>query len=106
MLTRQNHLLITCSASTWQSSRTRSGVPGHFLHQSMTYVEGQRCACCGPAGSATARPKCYMPFAEGPRNCVGQSLAKMSLAATIATLLQTFTFRLADEVCADLGTQA
>ena len=50
-----------------------------------------------PAGSATARPKRYMPFAEGPRSCVGQSLAKMSLAATIATLLQTFTFRLADE---------
>lgn len=59
-----------------------------------------------PAGSATARPKRYMPFAEGPRNCVGQSLAKMSLAATIATLLQTFTFRLADEVSADMGTRA
>ena len=58
-----------------------------------------------PAGSATARPKRYMPFAEGPRNCVGQSLAKMSLAATIATLLQTFTFRLADEASAAI-TQA
>ncbi len=42
-----------------------------------------------------------MPFAEGPRNCVGQSLAKMSLAATIATLLQTFSFRLADEARAE-----
>ena len=59
-----------------------------------------------PAGSAIARPKRYMPFAEGPRNCVGQSLAKMSLAATIATLLQTFTFRLADEVSAAKRTQA
>ncbi len=39
-----------------------------------------------------------MPFAEGPRNCVGQSLAKLSLATVVATLLQTFTFRLADEV--------
>lgn len=38
-----------------------------------------------------------MPFAEGPRKCVGQSLAMMSLAATIATLLQSFTFRLADQ---------
>jgi len=39
-----------------------------------------------------------MPFAEGPRNCVGQSLAKLSLATVVATLLQTFSFRLADEV--------
>ena len=44
------------------------------------------------------RPKRYFPFAEGPRNCVGQSLAKVSLAATMATLLQHFSFRLADEV--------
>ncbi len=44
------------------------------------------------------RPKRYFPFAEGPRNCVGQSLAKVSLVATAATLLQHFTFKLADEV--------
>ncbi len=47
------------------------------------------------------RPKRYFPFAEGPRNCVGQSLAKVSLVATAATLLQHFTFKLADEVSAD-----
>jgi cytochrome P450 len=44
------------------------------------------------------RPKRYFPFGEGPRNCVGQSLAKVSLVATAATLLQHFTFKLADEV--------
>jgi len=48
--------------------------------------------------AAAARPKRYMPFAEGPRNCVGQSLAKLSLATVVATLLQTFSFRQADEV--------
>ena len=46
------------------------------------------------------RPKRYFPFAEGPRNCVGQSLAKVSLVATAATLLQHFSFKLADEVSA------
>ena len=44
------------------------------------------------------RPKRYFPFAEGPRSCVGQSLAKVSLVATMATLLSRFSFRLADEV--------
>ncbi len=48
------------------------------------------------------RPKRYFPFAEGPRNCVGQSLAKVSLVATMATLLQHFHFCLADEVSAHL----
>jgi cytochrome P450 len=46
----------------------------------------------------SARPKRYFPFAEGPRNCIGQSLAKVSLVATMATLLQHFSFHLADEV--------
>ena len=44
------------------------------------------------------RPKRYFPFAEGPRSCVGQSLAKVSLVATMATLMQHFHFSLADEV--------
>ncbi len=44
------------------------------------------------------RPKRYFPFAEGPRNCVGQNLAKVSLLGTMATLMQHFTFRLAEEV--------
>ena len=44
------------------------------------------------------RPKRYFPFAEGPRSCVGQSLAKVSLVATMATLMQHFHFTLADEV--------
>lgn len=50
-----------------------------------------------PAGESK-RPKRYFPFAEGPRSCVGQSLAKVSLVATMATLLQHFHFELADEV--------
>ncbi|CAK0787662.1 hypothetical protein CVIRNUC_010884 [Coccomyxa viridis] len=44
------------------------------------------------------RPKRYFPFAEGPRSCVGQSLAKVSLVATMATLLSRFSFKLADEM--------
>ena len=52
------------------------------------------CACVGDS----RRPKRYFPFAEGPRSCVGQSLAKVSLVATMATLLSRFSFKLAEEV--------
>ncbi|CAL8465573.1 g5109 [Coccomyxa elongata] len=52
------------------------------------------------------RPKRYFPFAEGPRNCVGQSLAKVSLLVTTATLLQHFSFRLADEMGGPEGVRA
>lgn len=43
-------------------------------------------------------PKRWFPFAEGPRNCVGKSLAQITLPATLAILLSRFSFRLADEV--------
>ncbi|EIE19060.1 cytochrome P450 [Coccomyxa subellipsoidea C-169] len=51
------------------------------------------------------RPKRYFPFAEGPRNCVGQNLAKVSLLGTMATLMQHFTFRLADEMGGPKGVR-
>ena len=39
-----------------------------------------------------------MPFSEGPRNCVGQSLAKLELVAILAQLLGSFHVALAPEV--------
>ena len=46
----------------------------------------------------TTAPRRWFPFAEGPRNCVGKSLANVTLPATLAIMLSRFTFRLADEV--------
>lgn len=43
--------------------------------------------------------KRWFPFSDGPRNCVGQALAKMNMAATFAQLYSHFSFQLADEVC-------
>ncbi len=42
--------------------------------------------------------KRWFPFSDGPRNCVGQALAKMNMAATFAQLYSNFSFKLADEV--------
>lgn len=40
----------------------------------------------------------YMPFSEGPRNCAGQSLAKMEVLTLLAKLLSSFEFKLAPEM--------
>jgi cytochrome P450 len=40
----------------------------------------------------------FIPFAEGPRGCVGQTLARLNLAVSLAQLYGSFTFRLASEV--------
>ena len=44
------------------------------------------------------RGRRYLPFGDGMRSCVGQSLAKMNYTATLALLLSHFSFRLADRV--------
>lgn len=53
--------------------------------------------------SAADRPKRFFPFAEGPRNCVGQSLAMTTLPTTLAMLLARFSFGLADSMGGAVG---
>lgn len=50
-------------------------------------------------------PLSYMPFSEGPRSCVGQSLAKLEVMTVLATLLAHFRVELAEEVRAAMGGQ-
>ncbi len=47
---------------------------------------------------ASTKAITFMPFSEGPRNCVGQSLAKMEVLTLLATLLSQFRLELAPEV--------
>ena len=57
-------------------------------------------------GAEAVRGRRYLPFGDGMRSCVGQSLAKMNYTATVALLLSHFSFRLADRVspwCAKLS---
>ncbi len=52
-----------------------------------------------PSSAADARQALrFLPFSSGPRDCIGQSLAKMNYMATLAVLLGRFSFRLAPEV--------
>ena len=51
-----------------------------------------------PVTGGPAPAKRYMPFGEGPRNCLGQNFAHTSMLTILATLLGRFHFRLAAEV--------
>ena len=43
-------------------------------------------------------PQRFLPFSAGGRDCVGQTLARLNLATTLAQLYGSFSFRLAEEV--------
>lgn len=40
----------------------------------------------------------FMPFSVGPRDCIGQNLAKVNYQTTVPMLLSNFSFKLAEEV--------
>ena len=46
----------------------------------------------GKAGGRAV--KRFIPFSEGSRDCVGQSLARLNLTTTLAQLFGSFSFRL------------
>jgi fatty acid synthase len=48
--------------------------------------------------SSSKRGITFMPFSEGPRNCVGQSLAKMEVMTLLVKLLANFRIELAPEM--------
>lgn len=47
--------------------------------------------------------KRFIPFSEGSRDCVGQSLARLNLTTTLAQLFGSFSFRLDESVRARSG---
>ena len=55
------------------------------------------------SSAAADKPKRFFPFAEVPRNCVGQSLAMTTLPTTLAMLLSRFHFGLADSMGGAVG---
>ena len=72
--------------------------------------DGDAAAGGGPSSSSAdgdrGCAKRYIPFAEGPRNCVGQSLAKTNLVATLASLLPGYHFELDESMGGVAGVRA
>ena len=52
----------------------------------------------GAAPMSGRKPQRFIPFSQGNRDCVGQTLARLNLATTLAQLFGNFSFKLAAEV--------
>ncbi|KAM0936990.1 putative cytochrome P450 [Dioscorea sansibarensis] len=50
----------------------------------------------GFAGKSFAQTRNFLPFASGPRNCVGQAFAIMEAKIILAMLLSNFSFRISE----------
>lgn len=48
------------------------------------------------AGKSFAQTRNFLPFASGPRNCVGQAFAIMEAKIILAMLLSNFSFRISE----------
>ncbi len=70
-----------------------------------TYVYNSKGAE-GGGGGPGKRGITFMPFSEGPRNCVGQSLAKMEVMTLLAKLLGSFRVELAPEMGGRAGVRS
>jgi cytochrome P450 len=87
------------------------GVAGDAPNSSESNEAGGDDGAAGPSsanndGNDRGRAKRYIPFAEGPRNCVGQSLAKTNLVATLASLLPGYHFALDESMQGVAGVRA
>ena len=58
----------------------------------------RHCALYSWQDLAGGRPKRFIPFSDGRRDCIGQALAKMNYTAVLAMLLGRYHFELAPEV--------
>ena len=58
------------------------------------------------AAAASKEGITFMPFSDGPRSCVGQSLAKMEVITLLAKIFGCFTLKLAPEMGGLEGVRA
>eukprot|EP00878_Enallax_costatus_P000395 GHUV01000482.1.p1 GENE.GHUV01000482.1~~GHUV01000482.1.p1 ORF type:complete len:459 (+),score=124.68 GHUV01000482.1:1092-2468(+) len=63
-------------------------------------------AAAAAAAHGSKKGITFMPFSEGPRNCVGQSLAKMEVMTLLVKLLANFRIELAPEMGGREGVQS
>jgi hypothetical protein len=77
----------------------RGGAASSSTSAAVTLEGGPSCPAA-PAGRKGEEdphhpPLRFFPFSMGPRDCIGQTLAKMNYTATLACLLGRFHFELA-----------
>ncbi|XP_052819004.1 cytochrome P450 3A19-like isoform X2 [Mya arenaria] len=65
----------------------------HFMPEYWEQPEVYNPERFSPENKAKIEPYAYLPFGQGPRNCIGMRLALLELKMTAAFLLQRFRFR-------------
>ncbi|XP_037033219.1 probable cytochrome P450 6a14 [Bradysia coprophila] len=50
-----------------------------------------------PTGSPNVKGVCYMPFGDGPRNCIGARMGKLQTKIGLAAILLKFRYELVDQ---------
>lgn len=89
---------ISTKAQTASATQLGSDASSADSSSDESWVDMGKQAPVGDPKDLSNRPKRWYPFSDGPRSCVGQSLAYMNLVGTLAALLARFHFRLADQV--------
>jgi fatty acid synthase len=70
-------------------------------------IEGDiHLAATGDVADVETRVRRFIPFSVGPRQCVGQSLARLMHDGGLAALYARFSFRLADKMGGAAGVEA
>ena len=87
-------------SNTPPTSTNSSGTPwAGVIHNTEKTCRDPEKSGTGPAELPRAeRALRFLPFSSGPRDCIGQNLAKLNYMTTLAVLLGRYKFRLAPEV--------
>ncbi|CAL5222409.1 g4768 [Coccomyxa viridis] len=94
------HMPITAvhhNEAIWENAK--AFIPERFLEEGAEDAKG-----VPKVGGR--QPQRFVPFTQGARDCVGQTLARLNLSTTLAQLFGSFSFRLAEEMGGPEGVRA
>lgn len=90
----QAHLCAPTTGLTASPPAPAPAVAANELHAPVASNAVKGAAEVSRSATPQRKFKRFLPFADGPRDCVGQNLAQVSVPATLLQLLRHFEFKL------------